>query len=78
MLSQQRIIELIHTGLPGATVHIHEFAEGGDHFSVEVVSPLFAGKPRVAQHQMVYDTLKPHLDSGVIHALALVTKTTAA
>lgn len=74
MLSHERITELIQTGLPGATVNIREFAAGGDHFSVEVVSPLFAGKPRVVQHQMVYDTLKPHIDSGVIHALGLTTK----
>ena len=54
---------------------MREFAEGGDHFAVTVASAAFNGKSRVSQHQMVYAALRPHLDSGVVHALALTTTT---
>jgi BolA protein len=42
----------------------------GTHFRVRVASPLFAGKPRVARHRLVYDALQDFIDQGV-HALAI-------
>ena len=42
----------------------------GTHFRVRVDSPLFAGKPRVAQHRLVYDALRSFIDQGV-HAIAI-------
>ena len=44
----------------------------GTHFRVRIDSPLFAGRPRVARHRLVYDALRDFLDSGV-HALAIET-----
>jgi stress-induced morphogen len=76
MLSQAQVQQLIEDAIPDAKVTIGEFGCGGDHLTAEVVSPAFAGKTRVAQHQMVYAALRGHLDSGVIHALALTTKET--
>lgn len=43
------------------------------HFEAYVASPLFAGKTRVQQQQMVYALVKPYIESGEIHALALKT-----
>ncbi len=74
-LDPQYVKELIQQALPDAVVHVREYSGGGDHFSVEVISTSFAGKPRVAQHKMVYAALRPHIDQGAIHALALTTKT---
>jgi BolA family transcriptional regulator, general stress-responsive regulator len=53
----------------------HAGADGtgsGTHFRVRIASPLFAGKPRVARHRLVYDALQDYLDSG-LHALAVET-----
>lgn len=75
MLDPTRVQSLIQQAIPDAVIHVREYSGGGDHFSVEVVSAAFAGKPRVVQHKMVYAALKPHIDDGVIHALALTTKT---
>jgi BolA protein len=42
----------------------------GTHFRVRIASPRMAGKPRVAQHRLVYDALQEFMDSG-LHALAI-------
>ncbi|QNP59987.1 BolA family protein [Paenacidovorax monticola] len=42
----------------------------GTHFRVRIASPLLAGKPRVAQHRLVYDALQEFIDRG-LHALAI-------
>lgn len=48
--------------------------EGGEtHYRIEVVSPAFAGKTRVAAHRMVNDLLKAEFDAG-LHALAIVAR----
>ncbi|RZL96531.1 MAG: BolA family transcriptional regulator [Variovorax sp.] len=54
-----------HAGHAGAG------AEGyGTHFRVRIASPLFAGKPRVAQHRLVYDALQIFIAQG-LHAIAI-------
>ena len=45
----------------------------GTHFRVQIASPLFAGKTRVACHRLVYDALQPFIDQGV-HAIAIETQ----
>ncbi len=56
-----------HAGHAGAR-------EGGEtHFTVEIVSPAFAGKSRVQRHRLVYAALASEFADGV-HALALVTR----
>lgn len=42
----------------------------GTHFRVRIASPLLTGKPRVAQHRLVYDALQEFIDRG-LHALAI-------
>jgi BolA protein len=44
---------------------------GESHFRVLIVSPLFAGKSRLARHRLVNETLAAEL-KGKVHALALV------
>lgn len=64
----------LQTHLPRATIEVIDLAGDGDHYRVVVTSPDFAGRPRVAQHQMVYaalgDTMK-----ATLHALSIETKT---
>ena len=63
---------LIREAFPDAEVEITDLAGDGDHYKARVVSIAFAGKTRVAQHQMVYAALKGAMDQE-LHALALET-----
>jgi len=67
--SQLEVIDesAAHAGHSGAN------AEGyGTHFRVRIASPLFAGKPRVAKHRLVYDALHIFMAQG-LHAVAIET-----
>ena len=44
----------------------------GAHFEAIIVSPEFAGKMRIAQHQLVYKVLGDKMDAQ-IHALSMRT-----
>jgi BolA protein len=56
-----------HVGHPGGA------GQGGEtHFTVTLVSAVFAGMGRVARQRLVYETLADELKGGV-HALALTT-----
>jgi BolA protein len=51
------------------------YREGGEtHFTIEIVSPAFAGKSRVARQRLVYELLADEIAGGV-HALAMTTVT---
>lgn len=64
---------LIKAALPDAKVEIVDLAGDGDHYKARIVSAAFAGKTRVAQHQMVYAALGDRM-GGELHALALETR----
>jgi len=64
---------LLKEGMPGATVTITDLAGDGDHYAADVIWDGFAGKSRVAQHQLVYAALKGRM-GGELHALQLTTK----
>ncbi len=63
---------LIRAALPDAVVTITDLAGDGDHYAAHVVSPAFAGKPRIMQHKLVYAALGERM-GGVLHALQLTT-----
>jgi len=71
MVQAEDIQRLIEAGLAGAQVKV-----GGDgyHFEAVIVSPAFAGKTKVQQHQMVYRTLGDKMKQE-IHALSMRTLT---
>jgi stress-induced morphogen len=64
--------DMIREGIPDAKVRIEDLRGDGDHYAAHVSSPAFAGKSRVAQHQMVYAALKGKM-GGELHALQLNT-----
>ena len=66
------IVSLIREGIPDAEVRIEDLRGDGDHYAAYVVSPSFAGKTRVQQHQMVYQALQGRMGDQ-LHALALQT-----
>ena len=73
MLDADFIRTRILEALPGSEVEVRDTTGTGDHFEARVVSPAFAGKPMVQQHQLVYAPLQQWLKSGELHALALKT-----
>ncbi|WP_206952209.1 BolA family protein [Trinickia acidisoli] len=52
----------------------HAGASAGGHYAVTIVAGVFAGKPRVARHRLVYDALADVMQRG-IHALAIMAYT---
>jgi len=75
MIAVHQIERAIAEALPGAEIEVVDTRGTGDHFCARVVYPGFAGKTMVEQHRMVYASLRPWLDSGELHALALETYT---
>ena len=63
----------IEAAIPGARAEVEDWTGGGDHFRATVVSPAFAGKTRIQQHQMVYAVFGDEI-GGPIHALSLKTQ----
>ena len=73
-----RLVDVLHPThlqvLDESAAHAgHAGADGtgsGTHFRVRISAPSLAGKPRVAQHRLVYDALHDFLQRG-LHALAI-------
>ncbi|MEL6499820.1 MAG: BolA/IbaG family iron-sulfur metabolism protein [Cyanobacteria bacterium J06607_15] len=72
MISPEQVQTMIQERLDNAEVKV---VGDGQHFEAIIVSPDFAGKTRVKQHQMVYGALQSELASETIHALSLKTYT---
>jgi len=71
-MAATEIEALIRAALPDAQVTITDLAGDGDHYAAHVVSAAFAGKPRIAQHKLVYEALGGRM-GGELHALQLTT-----
>jgi stress-induced morphogen len=54
-------------------IQIEDLTGTKDHYKAVIVSPEFAGKTRIQQHQLVYRALGELMD-GPVHALALETR----
>ena len=74
MIEASQIIQAIEAAIKDAAVQITNPQKDGLHFDAIVISPLFAGKSLVEQHQMVKTALKKLFDSK-LHALSLRTYT---
>jgi stress-induced morphogen len=75
-MDESDVAALIESELPDAeaTVTTPRDPDDDKHFAVDVVSPAFAGKSLVDQHQLVHDALGDHLTND-IHAIELTTAT---
>lgn len=72
IMQPEEIKRLIEAGLPESEA----FVEGdGSHFLACVVCAAFAQKSRIQKQQMVYDTVRPQLLDGTLHALSVKTFT---
>ena len=75
MLDPSEIKKRIEGAIANAEIDERDLTGTGDHFEARVVSPLFAGKTMIEQHQLVYAPLQEWLKTGELHALALKTFT---
>ena len=71
-MSAEELESLLRETFADADIVIQDLAGDGDHYKASIRSAAFAGKTRVAQHQMVYAALKGRM-GGQLHALALDT-----
>lgn len=71
-MAAQELEDLLRQAFADADIAIEDLAGDGDHYRAMIRSAAFAGKSRVAQHQMVYAALQGRM-GGVLHALALDT-----
>ena len=69
MVEPGSIEQSIRAGLP--VTHLQVTGDGA-HFEAVIVSPSFAGLPRVRQHQLVYAALGDRMREE-IHALSMKT-----
>lgn len=66
------IERMIRAAFPDAEVTLEDLAGDNDHYRLTVIAEAFRGKPRVAQHRMVFDALEGKMGAE-LHALALST-----
>ena len=69
----QEIEKLIKEAFPDASIDIKDLAGDGNHYSATITSSQFAGKSKIDQHKMVYNSLKGRMGNE-LHALAIKTK----
>jgi len=67
------IEKYIKEAMPDAIIDIQDLAGDGNHYSATVTSAQFAGKSKIEQHKMVYNSLKGRMGNE-LHALAIKTK----
>ncbi|MEL6666142.1 MAG: BolA family transcriptional regulator [Henriciella sp.] len=75
-MTRETLEGFLTEAFPDAEIILTDLAGDNDHWQAEIVSEQFKGKPRVAQHQMVYAALKGKM-GGELHALALKTRAPA-
>ena len=73
-MTAERICSIIEEGLADCEAIVENPEGDGVHFQARVMSPVFIGKTRVQQHQLVYGALGELMRED-IHALALRTYT---
>ena len=78
-MTPDELHRLIAAGIPDAAIEIQDLAGDGEHYKAIVTAPIFAGKSRVAQHQLVYAAINNGTVGGMgvaLHALSLETRPT--
>ena len=69
----KEIENYIREAMPDASIEIKDLAGDGNHYSATIISSKFAGKSKIEQHKMVYNSLKGRMGNE-LHDLAIKTK----
>ena len=74
MIEPSLVEQRLRAAFPAAErIEVEDLTGTKDHYKALIVSPEFAGKTRIQQHQLVYRALGELMD-GPVHALALETR----
>jgi stress-induced morphogen len=74
MIEPSIVEQRLRAAFPAAErIEVEDLTGTKDHYKAVIVSPEFAGKTRIQQHQLVYRALGELMD-GPVHALALETR----
>ncbi len=68
----QEILSCLKAAFPSAVIDLKDLVGDQDHYEVKIFCDSFVGKPRVIQHQMVYQALGERMKSK-LHALSIKT-----
>ena len=72
-IEQKKLEKLIAEKFPESKISVEDLAGDNNHYSATITSAKFAGKSKIQQHKMVYDSLKGKMGNE-LHALAIKTK----
>ena len=73
MMRAQEIQELISEAMPNATVYVDDLRGDGNHYSVRVEDPSFAGMELADQHRVVFAALQGRV-GGLLRGITLTTR----
>jgi stress-induced morphogen len=71
-IAKKDLEKLLQGNFPEAQIKVVALVADDNHYSVEIIDKIFAGKTRVQQHKMVNIALKEIL-GDVLHAMQLKT-----
>ena len=71
-MNLKEIETLIKEAMPDANIVVQDLAGDGNHYSATITSSQFAGKSKIEQHKMVYNSLKGKMGNE-LHALSINT-----
>lgn len=71
-VAAQEILMCLKASFPDAVIDLRDLVGDQDHYEVKILCSSFAGKSRIAQHQMVYQALGDQMKSR-LHALSIKT-----
>lgn len=74
MLTPEALKTLLEEKIPDSRAVVTDLTGTMDHFGVDVVSPVFAGKSLIEQHKIVHQAVGEYL-TREIHALQIKTST---
>ncbi|MEO2093094.1 MAG: BolA/IbaG family iron-sulfur metabolism protein [bacterium] len=72
MMTPEMLKHLLEETFTDAAVKVFDLTGTSDHFEVQVVSDVFAGKSLIEQHKLVHAACGEHLTT-TIHALKIKT-----
>lgn len=73
MITPLEVEQIILAALPDSTVEVRDMTGTSDHFDILVVSKVFAGKPLMEQHKIIFAILDKEMKDR-IHAVQIKTK----
>ncbi|MGL4426319.1 MAG: BolA/IbaG family iron-sulfur metabolism protein [Alphaproteobacteria bacterium] len=73
MTNMEHVTQLLKEAFPEGFVQLEDLVGDDNHLKVSVISPAFADKTKVQQHQMVYLALRGKMDQE-LHALSIETR----